>query len=906
MNQAYPFKIGPFARRTILASVPHAPEGRSFGTVSSGIRLPEGGSFYIVEFDPENSNRVRILGYVDKYGRAFGCDAPLQAPPAEVPCVLVQTYPDTNGASGAVSIRSIATGNLVPVMGFTKVGESTSAVRMSFSDAMGPAADSGIDFSGLPKNMPYADFMSVCFLSLYRFLPDSDSGSCPMPSDDVFDLSGILERLGSGDLFSGIEREVLEAEASWASNCASGRGLERYLVRMLHEEDAVGKTASDFSAAMEGIEAPVVPSIHLIRTASYANTFYIDFSYSTPLAIYDDGLFRMNSATLNQRAALIGIEGALNRFLLLSEYLEKNGSGKLDESESLCAEFDHWLIDRICIQAPDPRDSLGLDGRWEKHLAFARLCERMRLPYRIAYDFRMNAAADAVAVNVAMPPSASLPKARWSREESAFVSFSDSDRNAMYARYAAHITLLLASIAFHVSPGIGRVLVTCCSAESGFDAVMSTEIERSSFEEAFAADEGHAFVDPFSVLSGFESHYRFGERFRLEKTSRIFSFDSGEFRLGREPLVCDDPAPFNDTARRALNASASSDLNIFEENGRRSLAEEVVSSMDKGSDAAMETIKCIHDRSENITVRRVCQGLMDDFASGALDAQSELEVREAFLDAYGFKAPMTRAAALYREDDAANATKVLEGLESLTDSCGAFSDTSLICYRYFDSYATRVIYEKLCQDDRANRKVLPLANESYLVHDLSAQVLTNSISGRAEGFRHAKRCVELSPAYATAYLRVARAYFVEGDFESEIAMCMEGLKRAWDPEDAGLAYYWMAFAYWKLDRFELALACYRKCISLGCRMSDQAAQECNELIGSVKGLQMHASEKEREMLAEAGVPVDALADNVEFLMRMAEAAVDSGADALGSVLVTSAMRVVRDDALLPVLGAIHP
>lgn len=71
MDSTYPVKLGLFAKSTKLTSVPFAPQGHVFGMVTSGIQLPEGGSFYIVEFDPAHSNRVRIVGYVDKYGRAL-------------------------------------------------------------------------------------------------------------------------------------------------------------------------------------------------------------------------------------------------------------------------------------------------------------------------------------------------------------------------------------------------------------------------------------------------------------------------------------------------------------------------------------------------------------------------------------------------------------------------------------------------------------------------------------------------------------------------------------------------------------------------------------------------------------------------------------------------------------------
>ena len=89
-------------------------------------------------------------------------------------------------------------------------------------------------------------------------------------------------------------------------------------------------------------------------------------------------------------------------------------------------------------------------------------------------------------------------------------------------------------------------------------------------------------------------------------------------------------------------------------------------------------------------------------------------------------------------------------------------------------------------------------------------------------------------------------------------------------------------------------------------MADQAAEECAELVEGVKGLQRHSALKEREIMIEAGIPYDALHENAEYLLKIAEEAVDSNSDALGTVLASSALRVIRDDALLPTIRSLQP
>ena len=361
--------------------------------------------------------------------------------------------------------------------------------------------------------------MSICFLSLYKHMPPAIAHSTPVQASSstpsAFDLADVFMRLGSGDFFSGVNREVLEAENSWQEHPDSARGVERYLVRMLREEGVVGKTTSNFAVRFKEGDDPVEPSLHLIRTASYANTYYIDFSYEYGFEMVENGLFRAHPASASQRATLIGAEGALNRFLLLTEYLQDLGAGNLDEDEALCSQYDAWLIDRICTQSPDPRRPEGVKGRWGRHLKFSRAVESLRLPYRIGYDFRTNEAGDALAVDVAMPPVAAFPKSTWDAQAQDFRRTTSAESNAAYARYAAHICILLAACAMHVSSRVARVLVTCQRPEDDFAPVLSVELSRALVEDAFARDEERAFADPFAILNAASARYEMGEGFEL-------------------------------------------------------------------------------------------------------------------------------------------------------------------------------------------------------------------------------------------------------------------------------------------------------------------------------------------------------------------------------------------------------
>ena len=70
---------------------------------------------------------------------------------------------------------------------------------------------------------------------------------------------------------------------------------------------------------------------------------------------------------------------------------------------------------------------------------------------------------------------------------------------------------------------------------------------------------------------------------------------------------------------------------------------------------------------------------------------------------------------------------------------------------------------------------------------------------------------------------------------------------------------------------------------------------------SVKGLQRRTESQGNEILAAEGVPVDALEENGRKMLDLAKESIDSGSVSLGCVMAISGMRIIRDDALLPVV-----
>lgn len=890
MADAFPYELGEKSIRFVFDELPDAPEGRFFGLVKQGIALPEGGAFYVAEFDGSSASRAAILAYADKFGRVFATDAPELIPPARYPDLRAFAQEGTNRERGYLT--SVARNGDETLVGSYSCENPGRDERYRLESSEDGRAGS----VALPGPWQvYDEFMARAYFALIVF---------PSIRRDVrpFDLGAVFARFDSLDLFDAVNREILEVESPLAEHPGAAPGIERYLAALLREAQIVGKTREDMTVELpDGFSS--APAVRLLRTAHYADTYYVDFYYADAAGtVVENGMFLTTPETSAARRAFLCTEAALNRFLFLSEYLDRAFEGGTPAAdEAFCSAADAWLCDRICTQAPDPTQAKLAQSAWDKHLAFARSCERIRLPYRIGYDFCSDASTTAFGIDVVCPSSDIMAEGAWDEACAGLVPRTAAARNGDAARYVAHVAILLAANAFSVSSDIERVFFNGMYGNRPDAPVVSGVFERAAFCEAFASDGERAFCDPFAFLRACGISFELGEEFSLCDVERCFTKGEGVFADEREPLIHRDDTPFSEEARRLSGVAAPCDLGIFEDAERARYADEVSAALDAGVASALDCLKGIHDRTENILVRRICGALMDGFMLGDLDEHSYLEVKEAFLDAYGFKPLMARATALVRADEESQSIAVLEELLAKVEATEGFADTAQTCYRFFDSYEARYMYARHCAEDAAGRRVLPLPDEAFLVHDALAQVYTTSITGADAALEHAKRCIELAPSRAYSYLRAARAYFMRGEYESEIAMCSKALEVAWHPADAGLALYWMAYAFWKLERYDAAAAGYRRCAALRSAMAEQAIIEFEELLQSVKGLQRHTEEEENEILRKEGVPVGSLSANCESMLDMAKAAADSGCNSLCCVMAASGMRVVRDDALMPVV-----
>ncbi|MFR4804362.1 MAG: hypothetical protein ACLT98_14220 [Eggerthellaceae bacterium] len=252
-------------------------------------------------------------------------------------------------------------------------------------------------------------------------------------------------------------------------------------------------------------------------------------------------------------------EAALNRFLLLVDYLESTDGVFLRATEGVCAQTDRWLIDRICLQAPDITKAPLLRSRWEKHVAFARAGESLRLPYRLGYEFCSSADGIRFGLDVSCPTASTMPSSAWSQETGLFLPASAADRNGAEARYAAHAAILMASLAFSVSSDVEEAHVNCLrggGVRRGGVRLHSTRASRSCSNGRNRTARSKTRSLPERMRRRFPLWRRvFLELFRLA------SAGEGVFGNTYEASIDRDFTPFSEAARDR-RASSPKDLGI--------------------------------------------------------------------------------------------------------------------------------------------------------------------------------------------------------------------------------------------------------------------------------------------------------------------------------------------------------
>lgn len=876
------------------AAVPPVPgasdEPGSYGFVSRGLPTPGTGGSYVVALPDELT--VRVLAYIDPYGRVFSASEALTVPPARQPELSFARYADQASSAreeqGCVYVHD-------------KDGKREVA---QYRSAGGCYAlfDTWYDFGPYAGGLPYDHAMARAYLA---FVHRPSLGAPALPERG---LESVFERLRGDKPLAALRSIVLDARKAEDDPAFRPPALARCLAQWLEDaglDDLKGRDAGD-------------EPVRLVRTSRYADTYYV---------AVDDEEAQIPARTI------WALEAALNRFLLIKEAFGERAAFATDVD---CARWDAYLIETAAVQRPQldravdaPEGKEG--GEWDARSRIAAAIERLRLPFRIDASFRLDTAAGAVAFDVTVPDASLMPAWLWIEGvepdmPGSWVEADRETRDAQARRYALHLGLALASIAFEAIVSASRVDVTVRplsekkgdqASEGGefpqedrMPAYAQVAFDRATYERFGGFEQARA-SDPLPAYQACAARFDCDD---AQAFAHIEGLASSSLRADL-PETCE--MELSADARLALGADSSRDMRISYDAAYRRLAEGLADRIVQ-AESASDAIRIVRAAQEEATAASddravsACTRLMAALAAGSLDARDQNVVVGRYLGEDRCLVALGRAKAL-AEHDLGQAVDVLIDAVAEAAALDGFVDGSSTVYRAFDSYVARVLYNRARHAGAgypsraahdAGKQVRLATDTFYLCHLEIVRLLEHSFERADEAQRYGRRAVEIAPATAAGYRQLGRAYMLVGDMENASATLLEGLRVAFQPSDIAMAYYQLAYVLWKMGRAQDGAACYLKSLATSSMVAVQATAELQELVGET-GVVLPARDQVDLELTRAGIPVAPTSDVLDALDEAAVAATDEGMFRVARSLMAARSRYRPDDALVNVLRSLE-
>ncbi|AKV56102.1 hypothetical protein AB656_03345 [Bifidobacterium actinocoloniiforme DSM 22766] len=281
---------------------------------------------------------------------------------------------------------------------------------------------------------------------------------------------------------------------------------------------------------------------------------------------------------------------------------------------------------------------------------------------------------------------------------------------------------------------------------------------------------------------------------------------------------------------------------------------------------AMETVKTIGDPE--------LADLADQVTSSLIDGR---EVPDLSFDlSERLDQERVKARDLLFSGDPAAALKLEENVVSGLDERFAVSQDPQAVPCYFNSYAERVVYNRLFATPGEHTLLIP--DNLFYAHLELADILVQLKQG-PQALKHLNAMVSYAPAYPLPHLKLAVQLAREEDWAGARAATLNALQVALDRSDAAFAYYRLAYAAWMRDEFDLAAAAYIMSEHISPGRVSALQGELEELTARADSQCIPVPrdyEDARRVLAEQGIPVWPHTKVEPIVRQAARVCVDAG------------------------------
>lgn len=537
-------------------------------------------------------------------------------------------------------------------------------------------------------------------------------------------------------------------------------------------------------------------------------------------------------------------------------------------------------------------DAGSQDGEWRCRIGFADRCENLPAPFRVEVDFQSNVAAGILCASVSVPG----PQC-FSLLTEGEVARADGARS-----YALRLGLLVGRCGLDSLPEPGRVVVNCHEHGRDDATLLSLSLTRGQLDRLRTLVRGRGAL--LGTLPADEClRYQVGPDGWLgpvEPFARLS--DAALCPPARYREVELDGAPAGEALRAACGTTRVSDLGIMEKAGRIAAWNGMVTELGESTQEVVSKLLDLRGATNDLTVAEACERTSKSLVEGGVDASDRRTLASLFVDGGALAQAARHASELFDKDEPSTeeleeTLGQLENVLSPITEMGIYLDDSAYVYRYFNSVAERVHYNRAADD--GGRRVQLVPDEYYAAHASAARIL-NALGRSDEALAHADELMRVAPVTPDAALSKVRC-LEELSRIFEAADLLKGaIGYASTARDLSICFYRLAFMEWKLGREDLCVACYQRAISLHPDIAPQAKSELADLLSANGSLHALADEEVVPALEQGGLPTGKVG---ELRLEMRDALVattDAELFGVAHQLASALIEFCRDDALIDV------
>lgn len=537
---------------------------------------------------------------------------------------------------------------------------------------------------------------------------------------------------------------------------------------------------------------------------------------------------------------------------------------------------------------PDPTAALS-QSEWAQRLAIADAAEDAVLPFRLVFDMRANATAGIVLIRLEIPRPACF----------ASVASDDAARRQLAIVYAQRLAIFMAKVAFRVP--VTRQAVVSCHEHDSLRTVLSLRANAGDAARLVrtAQQEPGWFNDPAFRVAFTEDGWFGAVEPHLQETADILEPD--RYLL---PTELDGRACRLELAHIS-HARTAADFGINEGAERQWIWRQFVDNMPTSTQEAVSRLLALKDKATDAHTMDACDRVVRTLAEGegALPALEEL--RDRFFNGTELDQAVVQARQALTSNDLSAVEKAVDGLESALSTSMQISylDDADTVFRYFNSVAERIAYNRRHASDRRQVRLVPDAYFNAI--ELTARLLT-MIQRNDEALRYADEAARIAPDSINAALIRARVLESKSDVFGAVDCVKAIMRQATSQHDLSICLYRLAYFEWKLGQLKLSVACYRAAISLQTALSSQAALELAQFLAIEEGVVDLTDAEAKALLNEADIPYQLDPLLSQWMRACAIRCTDQHFYPVAASLTGLLVELLRDDALVDVYHSLAP